>query len=124
MKFRLARHTNSLAPLIEFYTKNLELEVLGEFKSHDDYDGTFLGKKGMDWHLEFTASKEKATHQADEDDLMVFYVDNEVEFNRIKVNFDKNGIKLVEPKNPYWKKNALTYKDPDGFNLVISLRKK
>ena len=104
MKFRLARHTNSLPPLVEFYTQNLELEILGEFKSHDNYDGVFLGKKGMDWHLEFTVSDDRPQHQSDEDDLLVFYVDNDAEFNRIQANFKKNPHKTGLVK--LWRKSA------------------
>ncbi|MFN4152491.1 MAG: VOC family protein, partial [Candidatus Sericytochromatia bacterium] len=73
MKFRIARHTNNLEPLINFYTNYLGLELLGRFKNHSSYDGIFLGKKDLDWHLEFTMSDEKANHIFDEDDLLVFY---------------------------------------------------
>ena len=123
MKFRVARHTKSVSALTEFYTKNIGLEILGEFKSHDNYDGTFVGKKGGDWHLEFTVSDDLPVHHSDEDDLLVFYVNTDEEYDAIIENFKKNGIPEEEPKNPYWKKNAKIYKDPDGFLAVVCLRK-
>jgi hypothetical protein len=123
MKFRVARHTLSLDRMVAFYTNNLELEILGKFVSHNNYDGIFLGKKNSDWHLEFTVSDNIPNHQADEDDLLVFYVDTEEKFNQIKAKFEANEIQPVVPINPYWKKDAATYCDPDGFRVVVSFRK-
>ncbi|MCH2021897.1 MAG: VOC family protein [Saprospiraceae bacterium] len=122
MKFRVARHCKAINPIIDFYTKNLGLEVLGSFKSHNNYDGIFLGKKNLDWHLEFTVSGDLPNHYSDEDDLLVFYVRTEMEFKSITNRFKKNGVAPEKPKNPYWNKNAITYCDPDGFRVVVSLR--
>lgn len=41
MHLRYARHTNQLAPLIDFYCGLLDLN-LGEFHDHDGYDGVFI----------------------------------------------------------------------------------
>ena len=68
MVFRVARHTNNLEALSEFYTKVLNLQVLGEFKDHDHYDGIFIGLEAENWHLEFTKPNEIADHKFDEDD--------------------------------------------------------
>jgi len=119
MKFRVARHTTNLQIIIDFYTQNLELEVLGRFEKHNNYDGVFLGKKGLDWHLEFTVSLEQPKHHPDEDDLLVFYTQNANEFDRIKANFDQNQQRPIVAKNPYWNQHALTYLDPDGFGVVL-----
>jgi catechol 2,3-dioxygenase-like lactoylglutathione lyase family enzyme len=119
MKFRVARHTTNLQALIDFYTQNLDLEVLGSFENHSNYDGVFLGKKGLDWHLEFTISPDLPIHQADEDDLLVFYTETLAEFNHIKANFDWHQQAPIAAKNPYWEQHALTYLDPDGFRVVV-----
>lgn len=120
MIFRIARHTNNLEPLINFYTNYLGLELLGNFKNHNLYDGVFLGKKNLDWHLEFTISDEKANHIFDEDDLIVFYIDNKEEFEKIISKFKENNIQEVKPKNPYWEQNGKMYLDPDGYRIIIS----
>ncbi len=73
MIYRNARHTNNLKPIVEFYTSILQLEVLFSFENHNDYSGVFIGKPNHDWHLEFTISKNKANHEFDPDDIMVFY---------------------------------------------------
>lgn len=119
MQFRVARHSANLQAVLDFYTQNLELEVLGRFENHSDYDGVFLGKKGLDWHLEFTCSPEPPKHHPDEDDLLVFYTANLTEFNRLKANFDLHQQTPILAKNPYWNAHGLTYLDPDGFRVVV-----
>lgn len=99
MVFRVARHTNNLEALSEFYTKVLNLQVLGEFKDHDHYDGIFIGLEAENWHLEYTKSNEIADHKFDEDDLFVFYP--ETEMDKILANIEKYGINKHIPKNPY-----------------------
>lgn len=119
MKFRVARHTDNLNPVINFYTKILGLEVLGSFKDHDGYDGVFIGKSGADWHFEFTTSNEPAQHKPDEDDLLVFYPASAEEYTTIVTRFAQHSIPPAEPKNPYWKVNGILYKDPDGFGVMV-----
>jgi len=48
MKFRVARHTDSLENIVTFYTNILGLQVLGDFKDHDNYNGVYLGFPGAD----------------------------------------------------------------------------
>jgi catechol 2,3-dioxygenase-like lactoylglutathione lyase family enzyme len=123
MKFRIARHTNDLNRIIDFYGRILGLKVLGEFKNHENYNGVFLGIPGADWHLEFTVSNHPPLHQADDDDLLVFYAASLDEFTALKNRFIASRIKNVAPKNSYWAKNGITFADPDGFRVVISLTK-
>ncbi|MDF1673199.1 MAG: VOC family protein [Vicingaceae bacterium] len=120
MEFRIARHTNNLNPIIDFYTHVLGLTILGNFDNHDNYDGVFLGKEGLDWHLEFTSSDEQAQHQFDEDDILVLYPKSQQEYDAIKTNIKQNNITILKGKNPYWNKYGLMVKDPDGYNVVIS----
>ena len=120
MKFRAARHTTNLQPLIDFYCGILDMEILGEFHAHDGYDGVFIGNRGSDWHLEFTVSDEKPRHNPDEDDLFVFYAESDAEYDHLIEQFTINNIPEVTAKNPYWSANGKTYTDPDGFRIVIS----
>ncbi|MCB0477243.1 MAG: VOC family protein [Crocinitomicaceae bacterium] len=121
MKLRYARHTNNLVSLVQFYTKIIGLEVIGEFKDHDGYDGVFLGIIGKDWHLEFTSSNEKVLHQSDPDDLIVFYLKNEEELKEKKEKAIENGLLPQHSKNPYWNKRGVELKDPDGFGVILTL---
>jgi catechol 2,3-dioxygenase-like lactoylglutathione lyase family enzyme len=121
MKFRIARHTEDLNRMIDFYGRILGLKVLGEFKNHLNYDGVFLGSPSSDWHLEFTVSGIPPIHFPDDDDLLVFYASSIAEFNTIKERLIANRVKHVKPKNPYWERNGITFEDPDGFRIVLSV---
>lgn len=119
MKLRVARHSSHLAPLIEFYQGLLGLENLGAFKDHDGYEGVFLGNQH--WHLEFTTSAETPVHQADEDDLLVFYCSSTATYEKLVEQLIKAGTPQVTAKNPYWTKQGKTFLDPDGFRVVLTV---
>lgn len=120
MKFRYARHTTNLKNIEDFYTSILDFEVLGKFENHDGNDGIFIGKQNQNWHLEFTTSKEFPTQKFDEDYLLVFYAENEAEFQKIEENITKNNIEKRFPKNPYWQENGIQIADPDGYRIMIT----
>lgn len=120
MKFRVARHTNDLEKIKDFYVNILKFEVLGSFENHDNYDGIFIGKPDLDWHLEFTKSNEKANHFPDEDDIIVLYPEKESEYKAITNSLLENNISIINSKNPYWNENGKMYLDPDGFRIIIS----
>jgi len=52
---------------------------------------------------------------------LVFYAESLDEFNEIKERFIANRVSPVKPKNRYWEKNGITFEDPDGFRIVISV---
>ena len=123
MIFRVARHTNDLKPLISFYTNILGLEILGEFRNHDNYDGVFLGKQNLNWHLEFTKSLIPVDHKFDMDDILVFYPEQIIEYDNIIDRINNNGLKIVNHVTPYWRNNGVMIKDPDGYCIIISNQK-
>jgi len=123
MKFRYARHTNNLKSITEFYTKIIGLDILGSFENHSNYNGVFLGLPNLNWHLEFTESDNKANHNPDDDDLIVFYLNAEVALNMILKNARKFNVLPVNSKNPYWKTNGTELRDPDGFGIILTLDK-
>lgn len=116
-QMRVAKHTNSIDNVQEFYTTKLGFEVLGSFDGNDGYNGIFLGLKNQGWHLEFTQSSEKMERKSDPDDMIVLYYNSEKEyFNTLK------GLKDVEkfvPRNPYWQVNGVLIKDPDGNQIIL-----
>lgn len=120
MTFRFARHTNNIHALIKFYSEFLKFEVLGNFEDHQGYNGVFIGHKNEGWHLEFTESNEPVKHTFDEDDILVFYPADKKEFKDLIEHLEKNKIKKIIPKNPYWKSNGVMFLDPDGYRIVIS----
>ncbi len=120
MNFQFARHTSDLKPLIEFYTKILGLEILGEFKNHSNYDGVFIGKKSLSWHLEFTTNNTIIEHSFNEDDLIVFYPSTKEEYKLICDKVNLNNLPILIAKNPYWNENGIFIKDPDGQGIIIA----
>lgn len=120
MHFRVARHTNNLEVLKNFYINVLNFELLGSFENHENYNGVFLGFSNADWHLEFTTSNEKAVHQFDEDDALVLYPETQNEYDLLLKTIRATKIPLIIPKNPYWTENGKMVLDPDGFRIIIS----
>jgi catechol 2,3-dioxygenase-like lactoylglutathione lyase family enzyme len=120
MIFRFARHTNDLERIKSFYIDVLGFELLGSFENHEGYDGIFIGKPTLDWHLEFTKSNENVYHSFDEDDLLVFYPESISEYENLINRIAKNNIHFITPKNPYWKLNGKMIMDPDGYNIILS----
>ena len=120
MVLRVARHTNNLDKIEDFYVNILDFERLGGFQNHNNYDGVFIGKLGVDWHFEFTQSEEKVNHTFDEDDVTVLYPETISEYNRLVNKLVGNNISFITSKNPFWNENGKMFLDPDGFRIVIS----
>lgn len=104
----------------DFYNMVLNLEVLGDFKEHDRYNGIYLGKPGYSWHIEFTESEKSADHTFDDDDILVFYPPTVDEYKSILGNIQQYHISVLEPRNPYWKTHGVMIQDPDGHKIVVS----
>ena len=120
MILRVARHTNNLKHIKDFYIKVLGFELLGSFENHSNYNGIFLGKHNLNWHLEFTQSEEEVKHSFDEDDCIVFYPETIQEYNSLITSIKNNNINFIKPKNPYWVENGKMLFDPDGYRIIIS----
>ncbi|MCR4029336.1 MULTISPECIES: VOC family protein [Flavobacterium] len=120
MFLRVARHTNNLRKIEDFYVDILGFELLGGFEKHNNYDGIFIGKSGLDWHFEFTQSDQKANHSFDEDDIIVLYPKTISNYNDLIHKLEHSNISTIEPVNPYWKENGKMIQDPDGYRIVIS----
>ena len=120
MKLRVAKPTNNLEKIKDFYINIFEFELLRSFKNHNNYDGIFIGKSKLDWHLEFTKSNEIVNFNFGDEDYLVFYPENKSEYDKILENISKNNIEFISPKNPFWNENGKVILDPDGFGIIIS----
>jgi hypothetical protein len=54
---RVARSTDYLPQIVEFYRDGLGFEIVASFEDHDGFDGVMLGHPGAQYHLEFTSHK-------------------------------------------------------------------
>lgn len=120
MFLRVARHTNNLEEIESFYVDLLGFERLGGFQKHNNYDGVFIGKSGLDWHFEFTQSKVKANHIFDEDDVIVLYPKTISDYDELVKRLLQKDIAVIEAVNPFWNENGKMIQDPDGYRIVIS----
>ena len=119
-QFRVARPTQQLEKVIEFYTKGLGLEIIGEFKNHAGYDGVMIGDKHLSYHLEFTVHPAHTqTHPPGKENLLVFYFETETEWQQTQEQIRNLGYAPVVPENPYWLNNSVTFEDPDGWRVVL-----
>ncbi|WP_251025977.1 VOC family protein [Bacillus sp. ISL-47] len=120
VQFRMARPTNQLEKLIDFYEKVLRLERVGEFRQHEGYDGIMLGLPDSQYHIEFTQSKEIIDLPLPtKEHLLVFYIANRFERDEMVNRLAGMGYGEVEPENPYWGRGGVTIEDPDGWRIVL-----
>jgi hypothetical protein len=120
VQFRVARPTDNLDEIIEFYGNGIGLKKVGGFLSHNGYDGVMFGLPGKDYHLEFTQYDEGSPCPAPtKDNLLVFYIPDIFERNVIVERLATMGYNETEPENPYWKDNGITIEDPDGWRIVL-----
>lgn len=120
VQFRIARPTNQLAKLVEFYMEGLGLKKIGEFRNHEGYDGVMLGLPNNGYHLGFTQAEEKVDLPIPTmEHLLVFYLPNRFERDRIVKHLRNRGYKQSDPENPYWARGGVTIEDPDGWRIVL-----
>ncbi|PLR94802.1 VOC family protein [Bacillus sp. T33-2] len=120
VQVRSARPTNQLDKIIEFYRDGIGLKMIGGFKKHEGYDGAMLGLPDHSCHLEFTQHE----HPVDlpvptKEHLLVFYIPNRFERDRVALRLAKMGYEETEPDNPYWARGGITFLDPDGWCVVL-----
>ncbi|MBT5017678.1 VOC family protein [Planctomicrobium sp.] len=117
---RIARPTDRLDEIVDFYRTVLGFSVLSEFRDHDEFDGVMLGHSGAPYHLEFTS---KAGHEVGrsptEDILLVFYIPDRSEWVETISMIESQGYSAVKSFNPFWEVAGKTFEDPDGYRIVI-----
>ena len=119
-KLRVARPTDNLEALIRFYRDGLGLEILYRFENHDGFDGVMLGRPGAPYHFEFThAHGHSAGRAPTQDNLLIFYLPDRAEWEKIVASMRAAGFEPVPSFNPYWDRQGLTFEDPDGYRIVL-----
>jgi ribosomal protein S18 acetylase RimI-like enzyme len=116
MQIRVARHTGRLAEVVAFYRDRIGLREIGGFRDHAGYDGVFLDVPGTGAHLEFTSGGAHGAPAPDPESLLVLYLGDRDAVRAVAARIDAEP---VEPANPYWAEQALTFEDPDGFRVVL-----
>jgi catechol 2,3-dioxygenase-like lactoylglutathione lyase family enzyme len=124
VQVRVARPTDKLDEVVEFYSGCLGLRELYRFTGHAGYDGVMLGLPGAAYHLEFTSHVDGSPCPAPSDDnLLVLYFRGEARMYDAVERLAEAGHEPVPPENPFWTDNGgLTFVDPDGWRLVLMPR--
>jgi catechol 2,3-dioxygenase-like lactoylglutathione lyase family enzyme len=120
VQVRMARPTDKLTEVVQFYCTGLGLKKLNEFHHHQGYSGVMIGLPQHAYHLEFTTHVEGSPCPApSKDNLLVLYIPGEGSIEAITKRLDQMGYPAVEPENPYWKEKGTTIEDPDGWRIVL-----
>ena len=119
-KMRVARPSDNLEALLQFYKQGLGFEVLARFDDHDGFDGIILGHPNAPYHLEFTKAHGEVVGRAPpQDHLLVFYLPEQSTWTDAVNTMKLAGFDPVPSFNPYWDKFGLTFQDPDGYRVVF-----
>jgi ribosomal protein S18 acetylase RimI-like enzyme len=116
MQLRIARHTRRLDEVVAFYRDGIGLREIGRFRDHQGYDGVFLAIPGTGAHLELTSGGAHGAPAPHPESLLVLYVGDAGAVREIEGRLPTGPI---APANPYWVKHGRTFKDPDGFRVVL-----
>lgn len=119
-QIRIARPTDRLKEVVEFYRQGLGLNIIGSFNDHEGYDGVMLGMPDASVHLEFTHHTSGSPCPAPtRDNLLVFYFDIHADYQKAVDQLRSIGAKEVEPENDYWIDKGTSFEDPDGWGIVL-----
>ncbi|WP_228004612.1 VOC family protein [Amycolatopsis sp. YIM 10] len=118
---RMARPTDKLAEVEEFYATVIGLPVIYRFDNHAGYDGVMLGLPGTGYHLEFTTHVDGSPCPAPSaENLLVLYFHGDARMYEVAERLGVAGHEPVAAENPYWDGvGALTFEDPDGWRVVL-----
>jgi len=117
---RVARATDKLDAIRDMYRVGLGLEILGEFKDHQGFDGVNIGQSGQRYHLEFTYSPgQRVVVAPSEDQLLVFYIPKRGQWESRCRQMVAAGFRTVAAFNPYWDVRGKTFEDIDGYRVVV-----
>jgi len=117
---RVARPTDNLGALSRMYMDGFGFERLAAFENHRGFDGIILGHPQAPYHLEFTAQQgHSAGAVPSPDHLLVFYLPEVGEWERVCERLERAGFAPVKSWNPYWDEHGRTFEDIDGHRVVV-----
>ena len=117
---RVARPTDNLSEIIRFYRDGLGFDVIDSFDDHQGFDGVMFGHTSLPYHLEFTHHRgHRAGKAQTQENLLVFYLSDETEWQRAVDRMIEQGYKPVKAYNPYWDVRGKTFEDADGYRVVL-----
>jgi catechol 2,3-dioxygenase-like lactoylglutathione lyase family enzyme len=120
MDLRIGRPVSDLERSAAMYREGLGLVELGRFQDHEGFDGVMLGRPDWSCHFEFTYCRSHPVKPAPTpEDLVVFYMPDRSEWERLCRSMRAAGFAEVAPFNPYWQRRGRTFEDNDGYRVVL-----
>ncbi|MFJ5444147.1 MULTISPECIES: VOC family protein [Pectobacterium] len=121
---RIARPVSNLKLSCDMYCRGLKLKEVGSFSDHEGFSGYMLGHTDLGWHLEFTQCHyHPVSPSPSDEDLLVLYVPDKVLWDESCSRMDEAGFVRVSSFNPYWDQDGVTFRDHDGYRVVIQNRR-
>jgi catechol 2,3-dioxygenase-like lactoylglutathione lyase family enzyme len=125
-RLRIARPCADLAASERFWTEGLGADVLWRTDPGELRDGehalVMVGWPGAAWHLELVDDPPAASASAPSaEDLLVLYTGTVLDASTAE-RIVAAGGERVASRNPYWDRWGVTFRDPDGYHLVLSHR--
>lgn len=118
---RIARPVRDLERSAAQYERGLGWQRLGGFVDHEGFDGVMLGLPGAGHHLELTRCRHHPVEPSPgPEDLLVFYVPDPAAHAARCEALLEAGFVEVEAFNPYWNRHGRSFRDGDGYVLVIA----
>lgn len=115
---RVVRWSAHYEETVAFYADAIGLQVLETFRDSYGLDGTILGLAGSQVHLEIVRLTQDVPPGGL--DQLVFYLRDAAAQEQMKVRLSAAGIHPVAQID-YWEDNGgLTYRDPDGREVVFA----
>jgi catechol 2,3-dioxygenase-like lactoylglutathione lyase family enzyme len=123
VEVRIARPTDKLAEVVDFYCRDLGLPELFRTTGHG-YQVVMVGLPGEKYHLEFTSHVDGSPGAAPSDEnLLVFYFTTSDQMFDVVSRLGELGHEPVELENPWWHDNgAIAFADPDNWRIVLMPR--
>jgi catechol 2,3-dioxygenase-like lactoylglutathione lyase family enzyme len=120
VQLRIARPTHQLARVVDFYHHALGLPLIYSYMDDAEYDGVMIGLPGRDYHLEITRHiGDGPCPEPPPDNLLVFYMLDKTAIDQVVARLRAMDYQPVAARNPYWATHGITFRDPDGWHVVL-----
>lgn len=117
---RIARPVTDLEKTCRMYYQGLGLQKIADFSDHQGFSGVMVGSEQLSWHLEFTlCHHHPVAPSPTDDDLLVLYYPDATAWRQVCANMETAGFSVVASFNPYWDLNGRTFRDSDGYRVVL-----
>ena len=104
------------------YMEALGFAEVARFEDHEGFDGIILALPNEHWHIDFTYCRHHpVTPAPTPEDLLVFYVPAEDEWQRACDAMLRAGFSEAVAFNPYWALKGRTFADADGYRVVVQM---